>query len=226
MWKKAKKNLNKLKDISSRNAKWECNKSYSKLVDLSYKEFEKKISRLKGYKFPFKTNDIINIDKLEKNICIRNLMEKYILECAKEKNNYKGKESPSLEYLQQCRIFYKFKDNNLLRKAMTFKSKNYSLSQNYEKLEFLGDSIVESFISQCTFCLFSHYLFRDKDDEESVKNNKKREIKRRWRKRKNFGKKDHGTGTVSPYYMNDFYYILPLTIVPFPSFNPFFHSPS
>ena len=78
----------------------------------------------------------------------------------------------SLDYLQQCKIFYNFKNKKLLEQAMTHKSKNYSNSQNYEKLELLGDSIVEIFISQYTFCLFSPYLFQDpnENDEENEKN--------------------------------------------------------
>ena len=98
-------------------------------------------------------------------------MEKYLLKCMNLNKNYKGNYD-SLDYLQKCKIFYDFKNKSLLQQAMTHKSKNYSNSKNYEKLELLGDSIVEIFISQYTFCIFGPYLFNDpnESDEENESN--------------------------------------------------------
>ena len=79
--------------------------------------------------------------------------KKYILRCNNALSEFDG-EIKSLEYLQNCKIFYKFKNIDILEQALTHKSKNYSFSKNYEKLELLGDSIVESFISQYTYCIF------------------------------------------------------------------------
>ena len=180
-----KKKYNLTKGIFSKNYKWKSGKKYEELVKMSYEEFNRKIKDMKNFKFPNQINDIINMNKLEKNICIRNLMEQYLFECINEKEKYNEMNNNnadylSLEYLQQCRLFYKFKDINNLIKAMTFKSKNLSASENYEKLELLGDSIVESFISQYTFSIFSKYLYLDKDDSEDIKNltinNKKEQL--------------------------------------------------
>ena len=100
-------------------------------------------------------------------------MEKYLLRCNKAKYEFNG-DVKSLDYLQECKLFYKFKNIKILEQAMTHKSKSFYFSQNYEKLELLGDSIVESFISQYTFCIFSPYLFEDEDDIELVNKNKKK----------------------------------------------------
>ena len=46
------------------------------------------------------------------------------------------------------KIKYKFKDKNLLRQAFTHKSINNSPRFNYERLEFLGDSVLDIVISR------------------------------------------------------------------------------
>jgi hypothetical protein len=97
------------------------------------------------------------------NVNLRKLMEPYLFKCHSLKNEFEGKTN-TLEYLQKCRIFYTFNDIKLLEQAMTHKSKDPSNSKNYEKLELLGDSIVEIFISQYTFCLYSPYLFEDPNE--------------------------------------------------------------
>ena len=57
----------------------------------------------------------------------------------------------SLESLQQ-KIGYEFKDKSLLNLAITHKSSNNF--ENNERLEFLGDSVLNSVISQYLFSKF------------------------------------------------------------------------
>ena len=138
---------------------------YKYLVEKSCKIMNKKLENFSEFIFPEKINDIIDInkEKIKNDVTFFGLMEQYLMKCTCLKSEFKGKEN-SLEYLQQCRIFYKFNDVKLLEQAMTHKSKNPSNSQNYEKLELLGDSIVEIFIAQYTFCLYSPYLFEDPNE--------------------------------------------------------------
>jgi dsRNA-specific ribonuclease len=139
------------------------NDNYDILVNKAYESIGEKMKNFDEFIFPEKVNDILKNYEMEKNITLINLMEKYILRCNSAKNNFKG-DVNSLNYLQKCRIFYDFKNVDLLEQAMTHKSKNSLNYKNYEKLELLGDSIVESFISQYTFCIFGPYLFEDEDD--------------------------------------------------------------
>ena len=161
------------KGLFAKNAVWKTNKEYKLLVENSCNIMYKKLENFDKFIFPEKISDIINEKEININIetSLRLLMQKYLLRCFSGKKDYKGN-SDSLDYLQQCKIFYKFKNKKLLEQAMTHKSKNYNNSQNYEKLELLGDSIVEIFISQYTFCLFSPYLFEDPNetDEENKLN--------------------------------------------------------
>ena len=161
------------KGLFAKNSIWNTNNEYKSLVDNSCRIMYKKFENFDKFIFPEKISDIINEKEININIDInlRVLMQRYLLRCFNGKRNYKGN-LDSLDYLQQCKIFYNFKNKKLLQQAMTHKSKNYSNSQNYEKLELLGDSIVEIFISQYTFCLFSPYLFQDpnENDEENEKN--------------------------------------------------------
>ena len=53
-------------------------------------------------------------------------------------------------------INYKFKKKSLLRKALTHKSDNKNNGQNYERLEFLGDSIIDYLV-----CDFIYKRFPD-----------------------------------------------------------------
>ena len=142
---------------------WKNDINYNYLVNKAYESMDEKMKNFIEFKFPENVNDIINNCELEQNITLINLMEKYLLRCNSAKLNYKG-DVNSLDYLQKCRLFYDFKNVDLLEQAMTHKSKNSLNSKNYEKLELLGDSIVESFISQYTFCIFGPYLFEDNDD--------------------------------------------------------------
>ena len=151
----------------SSDAVWKTNKEYKSLVNKSCYIMSKKLKNFNEFKFPQNIFDIINNAEINNNINLRNLMEKYLLKCYNEKSNYTGDQS-SLDYLQKCKIFYEFKDKKLLEQAMTHKSKNYSNSQNYEKLELLGDSIVEIFIAQYTFCIFGPYLFDDPNDNFKI----------------------------------------------------------
>ena len=57
----------------------------------------------------------------------------------------------SLDDLQQ-KIGYKFKDINLLKLALTHKS--FNNQNNNERLEFLGDAILNSCISKYLFSKF------------------------------------------------------------------------
>ena len=57
----------------------------------------------------------------------------------------------SLDDLEQ-KIGYKFKDLNLLKLALTHKS--FNNKNNNERLEFLGDSILNSCISKYLFSKF------------------------------------------------------------------------
>ena len=59
----------------------------------------------------------------------------------------------------QHQLNYKFKNIELLELALTHKS--YSNSNNNERLEYLGDSILNSIISQ--------YLFRRFQNEKSFR---------------------------------------------------------
>ena len=54
----------------------------------------------------------------------------------------------------QIQLGYSFKDQNLLELALTHKS--YSNSLNNERLEFLGDSILNSIISEYLFSRFTN----------------------------------------------------------------------
>ena len=154
----------------SKETIWRNNINYNILVNKAYEEMNKKIGNFGEFIFPENVNDIISNGELNKNITLMELMEQYILKCKEAYKIYKG-DNKSLDYLQKCKLFYSFKNIKLLEQAMTHRSKNTQFSQNYEKLELLGDSIVESFISQYTFCIFGPYLF--KDDNEEYNSNKK-----------------------------------------------------
>ena len=166
---------NKFKEIKGRfkkYAKWKNDVEYKYLVEKSCNIMNKKLVNFSEFIFPEKISDIINInkEKIMNNVNLRKLMEPYLFKCHSLKNEFEGKTN-TLEYLQKCRIFYTFNDIKLLEQAMTHKSKDPSNSKNYEKLELLGDSIVEIFISQYTFCLYSPYLFEDpnKNDKDNDK---------------------------------------------------------
>ena len=154
----------------SKETIWRNNLNYNILVNKSYEEINKKMENIGEFIFPEKIIDIINNEKLTKNINFVELMENYILKCKEAYKKYGG-DNQSLEYLQKCKLFYTFKNIKLLEQAMTHKSKDNQFSKNYEKLELLGDSIVESFIGQYTFCIFGPYLFED-DKDDSISNKK------------------------------------------------------
>ena len=176
---------NKFKETKGRfkkDAKWKNDVEYKYLVEKSCNIMNKKLVNFSEFIFPEKISDIINInkEKIMNNVNLRKLMEPYLFKCHSLKNEFEGKTN-TLEYLQKCRIFYTFNDIKLLEQAMTHKSKDPSNSKNYEKLELLGDSIVEIFICQYTFCLYSPYLFEDpnKNDEDNDKlNNYEKLIKK------------------------------------------------
>ena len=161
----------KFKETKGRFSKysiWKDKVEYKSLVDNACKIMNKKLENFNKFNFPHKISEIISEKEIYIDINLRNLMQKYLLKCSELKDNYKFKDN-SLDYLQKCKIFYNFKNQSLLQQAMTHKSKNFSNSKNYEKLELLGDSIVEIFISQYTFCIFGPYLFKDpnESDEEN-----------------------------------------------------------
>ena len=54
----------------------------------------------------------------------------------------------------QNNINYFFKDLDILKKALTHSSINYK--SNYEKLEFLGDSIINFFITEWIYKKYPH----------------------------------------------------------------------
>ena len=159
------------KGAFSKETIWNKNRSYSILVNQSYNIMDEKMKNFSEFIFPEKISDIINNHELDQNINLISLMENYLLKCKETCNIFKGN-NRSLDYLQKCRIFYTFKNVELLKQAMTHKSKNPSFSKNYEKLEFLGDSIVEGFISQYTFCIFGPYLFEEEEDEDIILDNR------------------------------------------------------
>lgn len=146
----------------SKDKIWKSQISYENLVYKGYNIMDEKMKEFPKFLFPEKIEDLIQCEEPTQNITLLQLMEIYLLKCNKEKENFKG-DINSLDYIQTCRLFYKFKDIKLLEQAMTHKSKTNINSKNYEKLELLGDSIVESFISQYTFCIFAPYLFQDPD---------------------------------------------------------------
>ena len=161
---------------------WKTNKEYKSLVDKSCNIMYKKLKNFDDFIFPTSIFDIINNSEINNDTNLRNLMEKYLLKCYNEKKNYIG-DDKSLDYLQKCKIFYEFKDKKLLQQAMTHKSKDYSNDKNYEKLELLGDSIVEIFISQYTFCIFGPYLFDDNNDNikyEKFENKEENDFKKKY----------------------------------------------
>ena len=163
--------FNETKGHFAKKSLWKNSEEYKSLVENSCNIMYKKLENFDKFIFPKKISDIISEKEIYININLRNLMEKYLLKCMNLNKNYKGNYD-SLDYLQKCKIFYDFKNKSLLQQAMTHKSKNYSNSKNYEKLELLGDSIVEIFISQYTFCIFGPYLFNDpnESDEENESN--------------------------------------------------------
>ena len=155
------------KGAFSKNTIWENKISYNILVNKAYGIMEEKMKNFGKFIYPEKIRDLIKSGEMNQNINLFILMQDYLLKCNKAFSDYKGVK-PSLDYLQKCRIFYTFKNIKLLEQAMTHKSKNPMFSQNYEKLELLGDSIVEGFISQYTFCIFGPYLFEDNVEKLSV----------------------------------------------------------
>ena len=156
------------KGAFSKDANWNNKNKYSKLVNQSYEIMGKKLANFGGFIFTEKINDILSNDGIKQKITMKKLMENYLVKCEEASQIFKGN-NQSLDYLQKCRIFYTFKKKELLQKAMTHKSLQPSFSKNYEKLELLGDSIVEGFISQYTFCIFGPYLFEK--DEDIILNN-------------------------------------------------------
>ena len=163
--------FNETKGRFAKNSIWKNKREYKDLVRQSYIIMNKKLETIDKFIFPSKISDLIDEkDNIKNSINLRNLMEKYLLKCYYNKKSFVG-DNNSLEYLQKCKIFYTFKNKNLLKQAMTHKSKDYSNSKNYEKLELLGDSIVEIFISQYTFCIFSPYLFDDPNENDESNNN-------------------------------------------------------
>lgn len=87
-----------------------------------------------------------------------------------------------LNDLQNLCLKYNFKNKELLNIALTHKSINSDPHKNYENLEFLGDSIVESFISCSLFRIFANYLYNNKDiqlssDSETTNKDKIMKIK-------------------------------------------------
>ena len=151
------------KGAFSKDAVWNNKKKYNKLVNQSYDIMGKKLANFGEFIFPEKTSDLLDNDEINQNIKMIELMQNYLLKCNEASEIYQGN-NQSLDYLQKCRIFYTFKKVELLEQAMTHKSKYPSFSKNYEKLELLGDSIVEGFISQYTFCIFGPYLFEEDED--------------------------------------------------------------
>lgn len=72
----------------------------------------------------------------------------------------KGKEKTNLKTLQK-NLNYFFKDENLLRKALTHSSygneHNMGLTENNERLEFLGDTILNLVVSQYLYKKYPNY---------------------------------------------------------------------
>ena len=165
--------FNETKGRFAKDSIWKNKREYKDLVSQSYNIMNKKLETIDKFIFPSKISDLIDEkDEIKNSINLLNLMEKYLLKCIHNKKSFVG-DDKSLEYLQKCRIFYTFKNKNLLKQAMTHKSKDFSNSKNYEKLELLGDSIVEIFISQYTFCIFSPYLFDDPNENDESYTEKK-----------------------------------------------------
>lgn len=170
---KSDKKYEQTKGVFAKDTLWKNKICYNELVTKAYENIDRKLENFNEFIYPKNIKDIINDFELDKDINLHKLMEKYILRCNNALSEFDG-EIKSLEYLQNCKIFYKFKNIDILEQALTHKSKNYSFSKNYEKLELLGDSIVESFISQYTYCIFSPYLFEDEDDITTLNKSKKK----------------------------------------------------
>ena len=127
----------------------------SAITDDKVFEYVNRTLNISSYKYP-------EIEMIPADITILQLLElhggKFI------------KEISTIEDLQAKCIQYRFKDENLLIKALTHKTINNSPNKNYETLEFLGDSIVESFISCSLFKIFAPYLYPSSSDEIANEN--------------------------------------------------------
>ena len=163
---------NETKGRFAKEAKWNEENKYKTLVDKSCQIMIRKMKNFDEFNFPENISELMEGNKIKNNINMRKLMDNYLMKCYNKTKEFKGVKN-SFDYLQQCKIFYNFKDKKLLEQAMTHKSQVKSNSKNYEKLELLGDSIVEIFIAQYTFCIFSPYLFDDPNDEAILQNDNK-----------------------------------------------------
>ena len=65
----------------------------------------------------------------------------------------------TIDDLENKILNYTFKNKQLLLTALTHKTFNRNCNENYEKMELLGDSIVEAFISSAMFNIYSNYLY-------------------------------------------------------------------
>ncbi len=129
-------------------------------IIISYEEFEyyRKIMTKENTFFEiFILNK--NPNFVQKNIlkkCDSNIdyfkRQKFNFQELFDKDHLNYKYDPNFELFQKEILQYKFKNIELLKEALTHKSaKNYQ--KNYERLEFLGDAILEIFISLNIFSI-------------------------------------------------------------------------
>ena len=164
------------KDYNIKNA----NLHYINLEKKSYEIMYKKIKTVENFFDIEKINYILKdnyewinfvLEETDGILCLKKLMKKYYDQCLTAKRNYNITDTKTLEYLEKCKIFYEFKNFHLLKQAMTHISLKNSFSENYERLEFLGDAIVESFISQFVFSVFRDFLTSSNDKNNDKNDN-------------------------------------------------------
>lgn len=72
----------------------------------------------------------------------------------------------TIDDLENKILNYTFKNKQLLLTALTHKTFNRNCNENYEKMELLGDSIVEAFVSSAMFNIYSNYLYSSSYDTQ------------------------------------------------------------
>ncbi|MCQ2817090.1 MAG: hypothetical protein MJ252_07480 [archaeon] len=84
-------------------------------------------------------------------------------------NLFSSEEIKTYEDLQKNCLTYEFKDNHLLVNALTHKSLRNQNGFDYENMEFLGDSILDTYIDASIMNIFGPYLYKLENKKLSEK---------------------------------------------------------
>lgn len=146
----------------AKNSMYE-NNLYKTIVEKSIDIIYKKFDTFNIFNYQTEITKLINNYTFKKDMNIKDIMQNYILNCELEDDKF-SYEFNNLEYIEKYKIFYKFNDKNLFYRALTHITSELKYSKNYENIEFLGDAIIDIFITQSIFYIFEEYILKDPDD--------------------------------------------------------------